>query len=109
MNHVSERTIEYGSNHQSSCWSKKPSVRNKHTILLQCTEHIAPARHRLVNSEGQKGESYFRANVSWSEQGSLGQQTSGEFWKDVSSKKVKIRRSEATRCQNIVAASRAEY
>src|SRR6266446_8277198 len=108
MEYVSEGAIDYGSNYQSARGSEKPSIRNQDAVLLQCTQHVTPTRHRLVHSKTEEGERYFGGNISRNQKCRLGQQYAKGFGQNVASEEVEIRSAKATCRQNVVPVSRAE-
>src|SRR6266436_2969175 len=108
MEYVSEGAIDYGSNYQSACRSEQPSIRNQDAVLLQCTQHVTPTRHRLVHSKTKEGECYFGGNISRNQQSRLGQEQAECFGQNVASQEVEISSAKATCRQNVVPVSRAE-
>src|SRR6266404_3923443 len=108
MEYVSEGAIDYGSNYQSARRSQKPSIRNQDAVLLQRTQHVTPARHRLIDSKTEERERYFGGNIPRNQQRGLGQQQAKGFRKNMSSQEVEIRSAEATCRQYVVPVSSAE-
>src|ERR1700722_1124140 len=108
MKHLSEVTIEYGSNYQSHGRSEKPSIGNEDAVLLKRAEHVAPARRRLVDTQAKKGERHLGGNILRNQQCCLGQQQAKCLGQDVAFQEVEICSTEATRRQNVVPAARAQ-
>src|ERR1700693_2449937 len=108
MEYISEGAIDYGSNDQSARRSQKPSIRNQDAVLLQRTQHVTPARHRLIHSKAEEGERYFGGNIPWNQQRRLGQEQAKRFWQNVPPQEVEIRSAKAACRQNVVPVSRAE-
>src|SRR5580704_2695877 len=108
MKCISEVTIEYGSNDQSACRSQQPSIGNQYAVLLQRTQHIAPARHRLTNSEAEEGERHFSGDILRNQQRRLCYQYPEGFRHDMPPQNVEIGSAQTPCCQNVVAVSRAE-
>src|SRR5467141_3049417 len=108
MEYVSEGAIDYGSNYQSARGSEKPSIRNQDAVLLQRTQHVTPAWHRLIHSETKEGECYFGGNIPRDEKCRLGQKYTKGFGQNVASQEVEIRSAKAKCRQNVVPVSRAE-
>src|SRR6202521_4229877 len=107
MEYISEGAIDYGSNYQSAHRSKQPSIRNQDAVLLQRTQHVTPARHRLIHSKAEEGERHFGGNIPRNQQRRLGKQHAKRFGQNVAPEEVEIRSAKAARRQNVVPISRA--
>src|SRR6266403_1993580 len=102
MEYISEGAICYGSNYQSERRSQKPSIRNQDAVLLQRTQHVTPAWHRLIDSKTEEGECYFGGNIPRDEKCRLGQKYTKGFGQNVASQEVESGSAKTTCRQNVV-------
>ena len=95
MKDISEGAVEYGSNHQRASRGQQPSIGHEDAVLLQRTQHVAPARHRLIHSQAEEGERYFGGDISRNQQGRLGQEQAEDFGQKVPPQQVEVRAAKA--------------